>query len=926
MSSIPARVPRAAHGAAAPRMDAIWWRLISVVVLAASALRLWLALHDHSIYWPDEIYQSLEPAHRLAFGTGFIPWEFRDGARSWLLPGLIAGLWRLAASFGVHSSLTLVAIARACVVLASAASLWLSARLSARLSSARAGFVAVLVLAVLPASLVFSYRTMSESLSAPLIVLSALWLLDGVPRRTCAAAVCITLATLLRYQNALFGLVFLLWLGGERRRREVMLYFGTGVATLVAGGLLDWITWGRPFHSLIAYVDFNLLRGGASTFGVEPVWYYARTLWDGTGPAILLFALLALLGGRRVPGLGLAVLSFLLVHSFIPHKELRFLMPALPLGCVLVGLGADELLRHSGRYARWCWIGLGAAALATALALPDLNYRRMGQYRDTPRGLRSVWYSDEEANLLLASAGEQPDLCGLGVLGLRPAFTGGYTYLHRAVPLLYSKRLCGAEPAVNYLIVPYQLVESLVPAGYTRVEDRGWLGLFRREGACAALPSAFDPLLEGAHDMGLYRPVAEQAQDGSVHFDVLRHSGSFVKGWGMGELIECLPGRWVDGQRGLVQFRASAPDRAYVLRARLRAYETAKDQQLKLSLNGQGVYEGALPTTSQLITADLPALRRGRNELAFELSRVGKPGGDDVRQLSALLESLDIDPLVNDFDFAIGTSADDEHLLSGFSTPEGDGRQHFVWNDGPVSVVQGYLDAPESPHVLSFTAQALPGVSGRARLSVNDHLLGMVELAPDWRSSELLVPPEFLRLGKNRVSFEYEATIIPAALNADSTDQRQLAARFRSFALTALPERTVLDLGTPEARTALLEGWGDDEQEGERSALWSLGARSRLSVLLGGLHDARLTIEARAYPPALPLNVEVRLNDSVVGTFQPGAAWAVHDIVLPARLFAPGPSLVELRFDHTARPSQHEPGSTDARELALRVDRITVAR
>ena len=40
-------------------------------------------LTDDGIYWPDEIHQSLEPAHRLVFGYGLIAWEFSDGARNW---------------------------------------------------------------------------------------------------------------------------------------------------------------------------------------------------------------------------------------------------------------------------------------------------------------------------------------------------------------------------------------------------------------------------------------------------------------------------------------------------------------------------------------------------------------------------------------------------------------------------------------------------------------------------------------------------------------------------------------------------------------------------------------------------------------------------------------------------------------------------
>src|SRR5262249_22626523 len=66
-------------------------RLVLFASLAAgAALRLWLAFSDDGVHWPDEIYQTLEPAHRAAFGYGLLAWEFLEGARSWALPALIA--------------------------------------------------------------------------------------------------------------------------------------------------------------------------------------------------------------------------------------------------------------------------------------------------------------------------------------------------------------------------------------------------------------------------------------------------------------------------------------------------------------------------------------------------------------------------------------------------------------------------------------------------------------------------------------------------------------------------------------------------------------------------------------------------------------------------------------------------------------------
>ncbi len=60
-------------------------RLPGGVRAAHGGAVLWPGIH-----YPDEVMQSLEQAHRLVFGSGLVPWEFRDGARSWLLPGMLA--------------------------------------------------------------------------------------------------------------------------------------------------------------------------------------------------------------------------------------------------------------------------------------------------------------------------------------------------------------------------------------------------------------------------------------------------------------------------------------------------------------------------------------------------------------------------------------------------------------------------------------------------------------------------------------------------------------------------------------------------------------------------------------------------------------------------------------------------------------------
>src|ERR1700685_3656183 len=63
---------------------------LPAILLLGFALRLGAGLTQVHVLFFDETIQYFEQGHRLAFGSGIVPWEFVDGIRSWLLPGLIA--------------------------------------------------------------------------------------------------------------------------------------------------------------------------------------------------------------------------------------------------------------------------------------------------------------------------------------------------------------------------------------------------------------------------------------------------------------------------------------------------------------------------------------------------------------------------------------------------------------------------------------------------------------------------------------------------------------------------------------------------------------------------------------------------------------------------------------------------------------------
>src|SRR3569623_3311275 len=91
--------------------------------------------------WPDEIIQSLEQAHRVVFGRGVLPWEFRDATRSWLFPGALAAIMKLVSVFSAAPIAYLAACATALSLL-SLAPVWVAIRTALQPFGLRGALVA----------------------------------------------------------------------------------------------------------------------------------------------------------------------------------------------------------------------------------------------------------------------------------------------------------------------------------------------------------------------------------------------------------------------------------------------------------------------------------------------------------------------------------------------------------------------------------------------------------------------------------------------------------------------------------------------------------------------------------------------------------------------------------------------------------------
>jgi GPI mannosyltransferase 3 len=185
-----------------------------------------------------------------------------------------------------------------------------------------------------------------------------------------------------------------------------------------------------------------------------------------------------------------AALVTIAVHTAIPHKEYRFVVPAFACLALVAAMGSADLIERmrllpgSPRAGRTL-IAIGAALwVGTSATLAFAP------------GFKDEWL--EAGDVIAASfrLAHMPDLCGVLFYNHDWAATGGYAHLHRDVPIYAladdQDTARQSTPAFNAIILTrafladfmaqYQLQEC------SGEEDDDDVCIMKREGACTPAP------------------------------------------------------------------------------------------------------------------------------------------------------------------------------------------------------------------------------------------------------------------------------------------------------------------------------------------------------------------------------------------------------------------------------------------------------
>lgn len=441
--------------------------LRSIMMIGLGARFLFVFLSNH-VYYPDEIYQTLEQSFRLINSYGLIPWEYTAQIRSWITPGLLAiPLYAFKtvgitdpAIYGKLISLLLallsVSLIPACYYLAALAAPPKHRQL--------VGLTAAGLAAIWYELIYFASRASYESLATSIMALSA-WLLFGKNHRPLSrmhAASVITsgllagLGILIRPHYLVAFLSMLAYVGYIKKIADIN-RFGFGfLSALLIGGIVDLATSGTFLGSYLAYFSMQLNSNVSDVFGTQPTSYYVSTLAKTSAGLVLVT--LPSLAKRKNWWLWATYASLLLIHSLSPHKEYRFIFAALPLQLALVTCGVTQLVEwfHPKEMRTYIQIGLPLVTLTISLLafaqkLPHLEsiYPKPLLWRDP---LLQTFNELHQA----------PHLCGINDRTRLWPTSPSYYFLNRYVPL-YTQDVPPPDlDNANYMIALIENKEQLL--------------------------------------------------------------------------------------------------------------------------------------------------------------------------------------------------------------------------------------------------------------------------------------------------------------------------------------------------------------------------------------------------------------------------------------------------------------------------------
>jgi len=310
---------------------------------------VWAVL-SQTWYVPDETWQSVEVAHKMVWGRGVLTWEWDKAIRSSIHPSIFITIFKLLSVFHLDFQWLVILLPKLMTGILTAISDYSAYTLVKRKEGSSCAAWFMLLLQTNWFSLYSGSRTLINTLETSLFCLG----LFVFPKPMFLSIT--SLSVMLRPTIAVpwlpICLTYLLSILRSRGLIRVIQLCILPIITIITVLLLDTMFYGFWTVTPYNFFQVNILHNLGQFYGTHPsYWYLTHALIPILGPVIVP----SVLGLTQSPTTLVILPIFFTITflSILPHKEMRFLQPIVPL---LLYSAAKYMSSRTNRAPSSAWV------------------------------------------------------------------------------------------------------------------------------------------------------------------------------------------------------------------------------------------------------------------------------------------------------------------------------------------------------------------------------------------------------------------------------------------------------------------------------------------------------------------------------------------------------------------------------------------
>lgn len=330
-----------------------------IVIPYLVIIRIINAFTINTFFQADEYWQSLEPAHQLVYGYGYLTWEWRTGLRSFLHPLIFSILFQIAEFTGLGDVGVLLLPKVFQAVVAAVGEYYVYKFVYQVTKNETIARWSLLISITSAFNWYVITRTFSNSLELTLTSIGlAYWSWDKKMnwKSMNISLIFAAISCVIRPTNGLIWIYLAVWFsisrGFQTSAKLVLHSLIIGSSVLAMNTLVDYWYYGELTIPIWNFIKFNVTTSLSKFYGVAP-WHFH--IFQSVPVILLTFLPFFIYGLIKFPNSQLkGLLLFVIgVFSFIDHKEFRFIYPLQPIMFLTTAYGFYHLNLHHSKFIKF---------------------------------------------------------------------------------------------------------------------------------------------------------------------------------------------------------------------------------------------------------------------------------------------------------------------------------------------------------------------------------------------------------------------------------------------------------------------------------------------------------------------------------------------------------------------------------------------